>query len=303
MILARRSSPAPSARHICRTKTKKTKSLTCLRHPLPSDSPRCRAVAAGGRGTKSGRHLRRGNFQRKGAKARSRKEFFALRSLRLGVNSDDFATELDSFTPPFLQICQSCGLRRLRVLRATKNSNAKCPKRPSQNDFGTAFVPTEQPEITCVAADMSPLHLKNLARKTMSRFISAATFYLEPTPKNIPICRSRGHETQIKFQPETPHNHFNSSPAGSCPGCKKVLMSSPSPQTVISENFLNHLPSGTSGSARSHSANSSNCSPEIFRSWARSSKWSSSCGGSPFRRMRGIFIRHKNHDEFLCAIF
>ena len=42
MILARRSSPAPSARHICRTKTKKTKSLTCLRHPLPS----------AGRGTK-----------------------------------------------------------------------------------------------------------------------------------------------------------------------------------------------------------------------------------------------------------
>jgi hypothetical protein len=32
-------------------------------------------------------------------------------------------TELDSFTPPFLQICQSYGLRRLRVLRATKNSN------------------------------------------------------------------------------------------------------------------------------------------------------------------------------------
>jgi hypothetical protein len=52
MILARRSSPAPSARHISRTKTKKTQSLTCLRHPLPSDSPRCRAVAAGGRGTK-----------------------------------------------------------------------------------------------------------------------------------------------------------------------------------------------------------------------------------------------------------
>ena len=52
MNLARRSSPAPSARHIGRTQTKKTKSLTCLRHPLPSDSPRCRAVAAGGRGTK-----------------------------------------------------------------------------------------------------------------------------------------------------------------------------------------------------------------------------------------------------------
>jgi hypothetical protein len=33
-------------------------------------------------------------------------------------------TELDSFTPPFLQICQSYGLRHLRALRATKNSNA-----------------------------------------------------------------------------------------------------------------------------------------------------------------------------------
>jgi len=57
-------------------------------------------------------------------------------------------TELDSFTLPFLQICQSYGLRRLRVLRATKNSNTKCPKRPTQNDFGTAFVPTGQPEIS-----------------------------------------------------------------------------------------------------------------------------------------------------------
>jgi hypothetical protein len=64
-------------------------------------------------------------------------------------------TELDSFTPPFLQICQSYGLRRLRVLRATKNSNAYCPKRPTQNDFGTAFVPAGLPEINCVAADVS----------------------------------------------------------------------------------------------------------------------------------------------------
>src|SRR5665213_3521051 len=57
-------------------------------------------------------------------------------------------TELDSFTLPFLQICQSYGLRRLRVLRATKNSNANRPNRPSQNDFGTAFVPTGQPEMS-----------------------------------------------------------------------------------------------------------------------------------------------------------
>src|SRR5665213_104925 len=56
--------------------------------------------------------------------------------------------ELDSFTLPFLQICQSYGLRRLRALRATKNSNAHRPNRPSQNDFGTAFVPTGQPEMS-----------------------------------------------------------------------------------------------------------------------------------------------------------
>ena len=130
MILARRSSPAPSARHICRTKTKKTKSLTCLRHLLPSDSPRCRAVAAGGRGTKP----RRGGIiggEIFNAKAQ---EIFALRPLRLGVFAlilslmIPLLTELDSFTPPFLQICQSYGLRRLRVLRATKNSNAHYPK-------------------------------------------------------------------------------------------------------------------------------------------------------------------------------
>jgi len=57
-------------------------------------------------------------------------------------------TELDSFTLPFLQICQSYGLRRLRVIRAPKNSNVNCPKRPTQNDFGTAFVPTGQPEMS-----------------------------------------------------------------------------------------------------------------------------------------------------------
>jgi hypothetical protein len=165
MILARRSSPAPSARHICRTQTKKTKSLTCLRHPLPSDSPRCRAVAAGGRGTKP----RRGGI---------------FRSLRTATMS--LLTELDSFTLPFLQLCQSYGLRRLR---ATQNSNAKCPKRPAQNDFGTAFIPTGQPEITCVAADVSPLH-PNTARKIMSRFTSAAT---------INNRRSRGDETHFNL--------------------------------------------------------------------------------------------------------
>ncbi len=132
MILARRSSPAPSARHICRTKTKKTKSLTCLRHPLPSD----------GRGTKP----RRGGiffdnspaFQgwdssRTNIKVPSgTADFSSLTGLvNLPGNLPShkwlgyfrmmsLLTELDSFTPPFLQICQSYGLRRLRVLRAAK---------------------------------------------------------------------------------------------------------------------------------------------------------------------------------------
>jgi hypothetical protein len=87
----------------------------------------------------------------------------------------------DFFFGAFLQICQSYGLRRLRVLRAIKNSNANCPKRPTQNDFGTAFVPTGQPEINCVAADVRPLH-PNTARKTMSRFKSAATRKIKKRP-------------------------------------------------------------------------------------------------------------------------
>jgi hypothetical protein len=37
----------------------------------------------------------------------------------------------------------------------------RSPKRPSQNDFGTAFVPTGQPEINCVAADVSFAPSKN----------------------------------------------------------------------------------------------------------------------------------------------
>jgi len=43
-------------------------------------------------------------------------------------------------------------------------------------------------------------------------------------------------------------------PAATWPGCKKVLMSSPSPQTVMPGNFLNHGPTGTSGSVRSQFA-------------------------------------------------
>ena len=119
MILARRSSPAPSARHICRTKTKKTKSLTCLRHPLPS----------AGRGTKP----RRGGifggeiFNAKTQRREAAKSFLLCSHCVLALILSlmmSLLTEIDSFTPPFLQICQSYGLRRLRALRAAKNSNA-----------------------------------------------------------------------------------------------------------------------------------------------------------------------------------
>jgi hypothetical protein len=158
MILARRSSPAPSARHICRTRTKiklnSSPAFGILSHPLGEEpSPVGAAYSAGQFSTQ----------RRKGAKAQG---IFALRPLRLGVFAlilslmIPLLTELDSFTPPFLQKCQSYGLPRLRVLRATKNSNANRPKRPPQNDFGTAFVLTGQPEINCVAADVSPLPLK-----------------------------------------------------------------------------------------------------------------------------------------------
>jgi hypothetical protein len=47
-------------------------------------------------------------------------------------------------------------------------------------------------------------------------------------------------------------------PFGAWPGSRKVLISSPSPQTVIPENRLYHGPSGTSGSPSSHFANSCN---------------------------------------------
>jgi hypothetical protein len=83
-------------------------------------------------------------------------------------------TELDSFTPPFLQICQSYGLRRLRVLRATKNSNALCPKRLTQNDFGTAFVPNGTTGNQLRSCGHASAPSKKTARKIMSRFTSAA---------------------------------------------------------------------------------------------------------------------------------
>jgi hypothetical protein len=50
-------------------------------------------------------------------------------------------TELDSFTLPFLQICQSYGLRRLRVLRATKNSTANSTHGSGATPMLPNFVP------------------------------------------------------------------------------------------------------------------------------------------------------------------
>jgi hypothetical protein len=55
-------------------------------------------------------------------------------------------TELDSFTLPFLQRCQPYGLEKQFAL-IRENSYAKCPKRPSQNDFGGGVRPTGQPEM------------------------------------------------------------------------------------------------------------------------------------------------------------
>jgi len=66
-----------------------------------------------------------------------------------------------------------CSSHNLIVVGNGIRARINCPKRPSQNNFGG------------VAADVSPLHLKKPVRKIMSRFTSAATFYLEPTPKNI----------------------------------------------------------------------------------------------------------------------
>jgi hypothetical protein len=197
MILARHSSPAPSARPICRTQTKKTKSLTCLRHPLPS----------AGRGTKprrggiffdhspafQGWDSSPGNIPSPVRDERCLRTATtcglpprSLPSLAGLSNSPDnlpshkwlgyyrmmpLQTELDSFTPPFLQRCQSYGLRRLRPVPKRQRTGAlqdasrhpgitrqrasvlDCGgppplshgvtnKRPSQNDFGTAFVPS-----------------------------------------------------------------------------------------------------------------------------------------------------------------
>jgi len=61
----------------------------------------------------------------------------------------DGAFELMRF---ILQICQSYGLRRLRVLRA-KKPNANCPNRPSQNEYRKRVFKCgmENPQITLIA--------------------------------------------------------------------------------------------------------------------------------------------------------
>jgi len=80
-------------------------------------------------------------------------------------------------------------------------------------------------------------------------------------------------------------------------------MSSPSPQTVMPGNFLNHFPSGTSGSARIQFANSPSCAAEMFRSSTRSSKWSRSRGGRFCRRIRGILFAVKTPVDFFPQSF
>jgi hypothetical protein len=77
--------------------------------------------------------------------------------------------------------------------------------------------------------------------------------------------------------------YFTSTPVAACPACKKVLMSSPSPHTIIPGNLLNYFPSGTSGRVSSHSANKPSWSAETFRLLIRSSKCSNSGRGKLLR--------------------
>jgi hypothetical protein len=66
------------------------------------------------------------------------------------------------------------GLRRLRVLARQKIQTPIAPNVHRKMILARRSSPTGQPEINCVAADVSPLH-PNTARKIMSRFTSAAT--------------------------------------------------------------------------------------------------------------------------------
>jgi hypothetical protein len=59
----------------------------------------------------------------------------------------------------------------------------------------------------------------------------------------------------LKFQ-GFPGTQITSSPAGTCAVRRNVLISEPSPQTIISGNRLNHRLSGTSGSVASQCASS-----------------------------------------------
>ena len=72
---------------------------------------------------------------------------------------------------------------------------------------------------------------------------------------------------------ETPNatcdDQLISVPVGSCPGVRNVFTNSPSPQTIISGNRLNHRPSGTSGSVSSHRDSKPSCEVEMSRSRTR----------------------------------
>lgn len=80
-------------------------------------------------------------------------------------------------------------------------------------------------------------------------------------------------------------------PDAAWPLRRKVLTSSPSPQTVMPLNRLNDPPIGTSGAASSHCANSPSWSGEISRARTRSSRWSRRVGGKLRRRILGIALR------------
>jgi hypothetical protein len=135
-------------------KPKKTKSLTCLRHPLPSDGrgtkPRRGGIFFDNSPAFQGCDSSPGNIPSPVRDERSLQTATicgrppsSLPSLAGLANSPDslpshkwlgyyrkmsLLTELDSFTLPFLQICQSYGLRRLRVLRATKKFKRQLPQ-------------------------------------------------------------------------------------------------------------------------------------------------------------------------------
>jgi hypothetical protein len=63
---------------------------------------------------------------------------------------------------------------------APRRANAKSPKRPTQNDFGGGVRPngTTGNQLRSSGRESAPA--KKTARKIMSRFTSAATFYIRP---------------------------------------------------------------------------------------------------------------------------